>query len=685
MKTQIFPEAQIHLGSTAATEVCRKSPHLLASQNGLHPLRLGQNSWYLIFFCSVILAKLVLVSGNEIAAFPNDSVGYVRQAANGLNQLGAPIGYPFWLWLTQHTGIPQRVAIECLYLAACFSLSKTLADAIQKSVVVLAFPLLAFNPVTFRLFDCALSDALYLSLSMFAASFSLLILQRDAPKRVRVYIYLGFVLGLMSVTRNEAALVIGWLIWLSLFLARDIYAKNSSMSACMKSYARAACGIVIPLITIATLPYLFYYKTQHVWASSLFTLPSHVRLLTNLASIDTGAVDINRVPISRSARYTGYSISPTLRSLETTIENPTNMYLKASHEIGGLPVGEVGGGWVWHIFNDAAITNLTGERSTRDLDVFWNKVNSELESGFVANGIQRRLILHPVLSGGLWQPLLGLIPGSRAALTMVFDFSYPSDDIGFQSSLFDFVANRRTSVLERLGEKTHVQGWAFVDSQYYGKLMDIHIGYLTQQSSEIIWRPTQAFARPDVDSAFQRDFPGHAAAVGFSGDINAPKGAKVLLRLSFSDSSLIIDSFVVNKVVSHAHSGGKVRFLYGLDSIDHHDRVDSIGTLKVQSAIFDWSGWGSISVVVGLVLFLLVVFFLLPYRWLSRSQNGALTCAIFLAGLAVERIFFFGIIHTSGWEVEPRYMSPVFVYIVAVFCCLAIWIPSAIIRLRASK
>ncbi|MDD5706425.1 MAG: hypothetical protein PHR35_10890, partial [Kiritimatiellae bacterium] len=66
---------------------------------------------------AVAATKWSLIWPHEIVSQANDSHNYVA-LANNLRLFNKVLpGYPFWLWLTRHTGIPQRLMIEALWLA----------------------------------------------------------------------------------------------------------------------------------------------------------------------------------------------------------------------------------------------------------------------------------------------------------------------------------------------------------------------------------------------------------------------------------------------------------------------------------------------------------------------------------------------------------------------------------------
>jgi hypothetical protein len=115
----------------------------------------------------MLLAKLLLVAGNEIVAEGHDAWSYVFAASmNPVSDIGGKLpGYPTWLWLWKEAGIPQRLAIEGFFVFSAGVLAWSLRRSVLGPLAAASLLLVTvFSPVSYFLFDRALSDGFYLCL-----------------------------------------------------------------------------------------------------------------------------------------------------------------------------------------------------------------------------------------------------------------------------------------------------------------------------------------------------------------------------------------------------------------------------------------------------------------------------------------------------------------------------------------
>lgn len=650
-------------------------------------LRTAQHTTGLKIFgtASILLValKLALVAHNEIIAVPDDSAGFVRHSLGALGELGPPIGYPLWLWLVREAAVPQRLAIELLYCSASIYLATVLAQMTGLQVAIAAAAVLILNPGTFYFFDRALSDPLFLCLTLFSVALSLSILHRalDAGKErpaaaLRPALALGVVLGCMAITRNEAPLSLGWLLWLG---ALHWYAGRlvGTRGAAARSTIRLVATMVLAYAVVSLGPKIYFQATKGVWADSIGTLPSHMGLLQRLASIDDGEPPLKFVAVSSKARKLAYQVSPTLRTLAPTIERADNMYQRASLDVGKLPPGEIGSGWIWHVFNDAAISTMTGDRTPAHLSAFWDQANKELDAAFASGRLASRAVLHPLLGPGILRPFATLPHGLSTAFEGSFFFSRRGIDQGFASDLFDRACTRRTWLTPQANEAVQVAGWLFADAPT-SERPQVQLGHRQAGSATPVWVNLEVAPNDGVSRAFSKELGRNVQAFGFSSEVMVPRASDLQLRYTAAGIDAIDVAPVVNLVKKQPDTRNSSHVLY--HALDRYTRpsklADNDARLKAMSNVVSSPVWQHAKPLFAVVL---IAPFVLALVVRSRSTPGVqpLVCgSVLLAGLVLQRLGFYALINENAWSIvdEPRYVAPVFPLLL---CMMAMLVPTA--------
>lgn len=629
----------------------------------------------LTFACTsvlLIVVKLSLVSRNEIIAVADDSAGFVRHSLEGLGELGPPIGYSLWLWLIREAAVPQRLAIELLYCGACICLAMVLARTMGLLLSIAALAALILSPATFYLFDRALSDPLFLCLTLFSAALSIVVLNNATEVRENRHalaVALGVLLGVMAVTRNESPLTLGWILWLGVlhFCAGKLAA---STSAAAKASIQLILTVGLAYAVVSLSPRFYYQAAKGVWAESIATLPSHMRLLRGLASIEDGEPPLRHVAVSKKARDLAYQASPTLRTLVPFIERPDNMYVRASHDVGELPEGEIGSGWIWHVFNDAAIATMTGERTPVRLDAFWNQVNNELGAAFQSGQLASRTVVHPLLGPGVFQPFSRLPQGMAAAFNGSFNFTPRGTDQGFISTLFDQACMRRAWLTPPAIETARIVGWVFADSPN-AERPRVQLGHEQPTTATTTWSDLEVTPKDDVSRAFAKDLRRDVQAFGFAGEVIVPRASKLVVRYRLGLVEVVDLAPVVNKVEKHAVSENGQHFVYrALDRFERSSRAEE-GEIRLSwmGKATSSSGWQFAKPVFA---FVVLAPFVLVFVARLRSTVCIHPCffaSLLLAGLVTQRLAFYALINENAWVIEPRYVVSVFPLLV---CTLAL-------------
>lgn len=619
----------------------------------------------------IALVKLLLVSENEIRAVPNDSAVFVRHVLQGVGQLGAPPGYPLWLLCVKAFGVPQRIAIEIFYLFSSFCLALTLVQVCGRTLALVLFLFLALNPGTYHLFDSALSDPFYASLGLLALSLSILLFQNMARNSWRTWmlgVFLGCVLGFMGWTRSEGVLLVGWLVFFFIialvFLWPNICARGD-----WHQFMCIAVISVASYIVVDNLPSAYHYLSKGVWTKTLASMPSHMRLLNNIARIDPEENAIKYVTISRKSRYLAYEVSPTLALLKAHIERSNNMYIEASHRV-GLPLGEVGAGWIWHIFNDAALAVMPEPKTEKSLNDFWERANDEIELAFRDGRIKARFAWHPFLSAGVLAPLENVLKGMSFALDKALDF-YPLEaDKGYASDAFDKVCNRRASLVSSAERsKFKVHGWVF-PSNSKNRILAVQAGLKKPGNSSIEWAELTRMERPDVNTAFSKELQAPVSSYGFSTELEGVLGSEIMLRYVSQYETVLEQSFSINKVEKLGKTNDG-QLYKGLDQFDI-THVSSGNEVRpaVQEALINSGIW---RIAKWLLLFASVVGFIVSIiatlrGWFEKASEVGFVSA-FVFSLISMRLFFYGLLNENAWEIEPRYMSPLFGFLIVALVC----------------
>ena len=587
-----------------------------------------------------------------------------------MRELGAPSGYPYWLALSASLGLPQRVAIEILYLFASTVVAFSLVRVTGRFFALLLLGVLVFLPATFFLFDHALSDGFFACLTLFALALSIAALLDSDSSKILFWVRLltlAFVLGWMLITRNEDYLVIGWIIW---FIVCRFFFQKANRPLKQAVFEASICLAVLMLgaFSVAGSVSTFHFITKGVFARTIMTLPSHMELLLKLGSIETKAPSINRVPISKAQRESAYLASPTLRRLRERIEDPKNVYQIASLQA-GFPVGEIGAGWVWHVFNDAALKELP-HKTLKDLNEFYFNINLELRQSFERGILSEGFVIHPLLGGNINGLLPRFLESSVAVYRGLFKSYRYQPDSNFESSLFDLATLRRTSLISTSVFSGQVQGWAISD-RGADAIASAEVGVYEAKMGidSTRWFTTNQIARPDVIQGFTAEGLSHPEVFGFHVILPRVPGDTIVIRYLLTDSShLITPPLVVNKV-SHIERGSAGKVL--IQGIDSNGRSELSTSQNIRQKSQNWlaDAFEKISpAFLSVILALAIVSGVLRKRIIKREQTEILFIAvsILIAGLFLQRFLFYTLVDAVGWDVEVRYLTSALVLMVVI-------------------
>ena len=601
----------------------------------------------------VLLGKLILTSQNEMAATPNDAWSYVAMGGSSApwNVIGPSAGYPIWLWLGTQSGLPQRVAIELL-LIACSTLLASgigwrLGGLLGYTVILL---LAVFSPASFFLFDEALSDGMFACLNLAAVGLASHLLLTSRPSRWLGMLSFGFVLGCLEVTRKETPLLF---VSYGLLFCGLVYSSRTTMRP--TTWARAIAGssrevaVAGGATVVVVLALSFaHYEADGLWTGSTADMASHTAMLKRLASIETDRPAIRFVPISHEARRLAYEASPTLARFRSAVEAPDNPYLVESQRVLGMP-GEIGAGWIWHLFNAAG--PVVGYRSAHDLDVAYGHVNDELDAAFAGGKLRHEFVLHPLFGSNpaVWLPY---VPSGIQHVVVNMRSAIPrTPDPGFDVDLFDRVLLRRFALLPNRSDA--IRGWAYAK---HGTMTEIDVASLRQADSG--WATAVAASRterPDVQAAYVKEGDLLPIDNGFTALVPISTSNDYRLRFTVAGRRFVTDHELVPGKVATIEAGDGNQIVFAVDRLPESSfslprwRVD----LMNQAIAWYRNGW----LWSAMATIVTVTFATLLLRARSSQSAGAIAVIVLLVGWLAARLAFYALIDAAAWGAEPRYVQ----------------------------
>jgi hypothetical protein len=603
----------------------------------------------------IAATKIFWIADREVIAVASDQLTYAR-AANAFywaqpynldNYIRLP-GMPVLLWAVKQTGIPWRLAIELLYLAACYVFSRGCAAwTPHRAAPVVAFAVTALWPATLPIFDQLLSEALAAVLVVAATGYWMQTLAPEASKG-RTIIKYGLCLGLWIVTRDEMALVAATLFFhlaAAAVITRHVAPRH--WPGFFRGYAGIALvGVVIPWLLVCSINWVclgFFYTHD-------MRLPGYKAAYRALLSIRPAEPPPRHIPIVKSVREQAYRVSPTFANLRSVFEGPDAF--GRSHTEMEYPGsgGEIATGWMYWTLRHPR--PLGSSYNARQANAHFKRIADEIRAAAARGEIQTRRVVHPFLDPnyGVW---IGYLPASISAVANVFlgldlprEWGETQDLVARQE--FDEIANRRRSLIAQPpGRRLSLSGWV-VPQQ--GKPSWV----LLRDPSRLVvgsFGPLQP--RPDVAAHFVGMGKDPGDRLGFSfGEIQVGSGGPVTLQLETLIDGLppvSADLLVGGDGVARLQPTTADAASYGIDAFRLDESVPDAPFTRSRTPTAALSLLAALAAVGGVV------------HGIIKRRALPIWNVILLAAFAIAaaRVGFYGLLDASSWNGrQPRYLFP---------------------------
>lgn len=437
--------------------------------------------WFWVVFTVMAVAKLALVAQQEILLYSADDQGFAYSAAGWY--WGTPYGiyshvrqpvYPLFVATSAALGMPLRVSIEIVWLAACgWSVAALRRCGGHPIVLLVSATAILFHPWLLNLNSRMLADTLYAPLLLVFLTGTAAALLADSWRAMWRWAAPAALAGALAAnTRQESILIYGSiavaaLIALALRLCR---AANGAITV-----RRLAIVAGVPLLATLALTHAFRAANAYavgVYSSYDLESPGYRSLYKALLAIPPETHDL-RLPVTRDVREKAYQVSPTFATLRHALEEDPRLsdYARACEWQTGVK-GEYGAWTCWAIRLAAWVSREFKITSARELDGLFATAAGEIRAAMRDGRIGHRFVAVDFLPPE-WGELARQAPHSAVAAWRVW--VSPSPGAGRSQSIppqqaanFEASALRRTSLAQIVDPPspgtqqrglTHAPGW----------------------------------------------------------------------------------------------------------------------------------------------------------------------------------------------------------------------------------
>jgi hypothetical protein len=338
------------------------------------------------FAAIVVVAKLWMISGDEMRASPYDAHGYMLSSLGNFWDLGFSAhaydrqpGYPLFISAARALGMPLRIWLELTYCAACLSIATALPRfKLPRWSAAAAFALMVFNPMTFPVMSFGYQDAAYAPFFLFFIGAMLHALPSSGRERLYACIATGVAAALVWNTRPEHILVVFMLAVFAvtigaLELART---RNVGRAALSATLAVAPPGLIVLALTLAICT-MGMSSRMGTFSASNFQLDGFTSLYDELLAIEPEQPEVYH-PIPTDVRLKAYAASPTFAQLKDALEGPALDIYRPLAEQGNYVRNDYGIFIFWGL--RAAPWCINQWYNAAQLDRFYAKCAAELRA-----------------------------------------------------------------------------------------------------------------------------------------------------------------------------------------------------------------------------------------------------------------------------------------------------------------
>lgn len=469
---------------------CGTAALIAGSDGGPPPRDKGEGGlghlprWFWWAFVGICLAKLVLVSHEEILVYSDDDYGWAYISAGWY--WGNPYGpyayvrqpaYPLFLAMGQALGVPARLGIELLWFvcagAACAALRRCGLHPFTLVAVAIG---VVVHPWFVHLGSRLLVDVFYAPLFLVLVTASTAALVSRGTSTWKWGLVAGVAGAVAANARQESILV-----WLALLTSGGMVFGLWAVGALNR---RAAMRV---LVASAVLPMLLVFAMTHAFKlanlraiGSYVTfdldMPGYKSLYRALLSIPPDHPDL-RLPIPRDVREKAYQASPTFARLRDCLESDPKLdvYRRACKGQTGVD-GEFGGWACWALRQAAwewSRSERTPWRSAGELDAFYARAAVELRDAMREGRLPQRFA--PVdFVPPEWFQLAERFPTSLRRCVVQFQAAMPNKRTSLSmpraEGMFDSAALRRSVTSELAAGRSANQ------SLWHGRVVSETVG-----------------------------------------------------------------------------------------------------------------------------------------------------------------------------------------------------------------
>ena len=424
------------------------------------PARKDSRRGFAIGLGLLIFFRFWLVQTEDIygSSTEYDALWYVGAAKNwywgspySWTAFVRPPAYPLFIAVVHATGIPLRIAIELLQIAAYLVLLAAFRRAaVPRAVCLIAFAVMVLHPATFQLNNYTMSDTFYTAMLPLSVGGLLLTL---FSRSLGHALWTGIALAVLWNTREESFLIP---VMVAAFLALGLVRQRSetgSWKASMASWLKPA-GLMLGVLALLVLAVnAANYRAFHSFTKSEFNSAPYKAVFKALLRIKPSRVQ-RYIAVSNEAVQKAFDLSPTFARLKPHFEGEMgrNWQNPARDSLG---VSEYGPWFMWALRNVAAKTGHHTDPATANQ--FYATAAAEINRALDEGRAPSRYVLSTFLDPDALE-FVEYLPESWRKMAEYFFMPRPRisvhEDTNLtppQRALYDEMTGRRLVPLEIRG------------------------------------------------------------------------------------------------------------------------------------------------------------------------------------------------------------------------------------------